>query len=534
MAHQINRRTFLKTSSAATGALAASQLAGLHVGAQTPVSLSGAATPAATAAISEQVLPADLRYPTLVRGFNLRWVGQPAYVAVCASTDQVVQAVQMALDDGRRITVRGGGHCYEDFVSKNDGGVIIDLSPMNAIWWDPANGWYGVEGGAILWDVYRRLFTEYGVTLPAGSCYSVGIGGHVTGGGYGLLSRLHGLTVDFLHAVEVVHVTEAGKAEVITVTLDASDPDERDLLWGHLGGGGGNFGIVTKFLFRDLPAAPEEVQILTHAWDWSTLDRSAFGSLITAYGQFLEANSAVDSPYAGLFGLLHLSQKVAGQVVLTAQYAGPDPSLITEFARTMGEGLATPVTKRVAVGHQHPAVDTTDVRNLPWLIATQTLNGSGPNQRGKYKSAYMLTAFPEDQIEAMWQNLTEPSHPNPQALVQIDSYGCQVNAVDPAATAIPQRSSIMKLQYQTYWTDPADDDANLEWIRTFYTAMYGERGPVPDDVVDGCYVNYPDVDLEDWQHLYYKGNYARLQAVKQRWDPRNVFNHRQSIEPPTR
>jgi len=118
------------------------------------------------------------RYPTLVRGFNLRWVGRPAYVAVCATADQVVQAV----DDKRRITVRGDGHCYEDFASNNDGGVIIDLSSMTAIWRDPTNGWYGVEGGATLWDVYRRLFTEYGVTLPAGSCYSVGIGGHVTGG----------------------------------------------------------------------------------------------------------------------------------------------------------------------------------------------------------------------------------------------------------------------------------------------------------------------------------------------------------------
>ena len=86
--------------------------------------------------------------------------------------------------------------------------------------------------------------------------------------------------------------------------------------------------------------------------------------------------------------------------------------------------------------------------------------------------------------------LTAAPHPNPSALVQVDSYGCQVNAVDPAATAVPQRSSIMKLQYQTYWTDPAQDDNNLDWIRNLYTAMYG------------------------------------------RGDPGNVFNHRQSIELP--
>ena len=125
-----------------------------------------------------------------------------------------------------------------------------------------------------------------------------------------------------------------------------------------------------------------------------------------------------------------------------------------------------------------------------------------------------------------------PNNPNPQAVLGIDGYGCQINAVDPAATAVPQRSSILKLQYQTYWTDPADDDVNLEWIRSFYTAMYGEQGPMPDGTVDGCYVNYPDADLIDWSTLYYKESYARLQQVKARWDPLNVFNYSQSIRLP--
>jgi hypothetical protein len=144
----------------------------------------------------------------------------------------------------------------------------------------------------------------------------------------------------------------------------------------------------------------------------------------------------------------------------------------------------------------------------------------------------MLKPFPDEQIDVMWEYLANPSNPNPRALLQVDGYGCQVNAVDPAATAMAQRSSIMKLQYQTYWTDPADDDVNLEWIRSFYTAMYGEQGPMPDDVMDGCYINYPDVDLQDWPTLYYKENYARLQRVKARWDPHNIFNHQQSIALP--
>ena len=92
----------------------------------------------------------------------------------------------------------------------------------------------------------------------------------------------------------------------------------------------------------------------------------------------------------------------------------------------------------------------------------------------------------------------------------------------------------MKLQYQAYWTDPSPEAAatNLKWMSDFYDAMYGPAGPVPDGVMDGCYVNYPEVDLVDWQHLYYQGNYPRLQRVKAAWDPNDIFNHAQSVELP--
>jgi hypothetical protein len=143
----------------------------------------------------------------------------------------------------------------------------------------------------------------------------------------------------------------------------------------------------------------------------------------------------------------------------------------------------------------------------------------------------MKKPFPKRQIEAMWDHLTT-SYPNTQALLQVDSYGGMINSVKPDATAVPQRSSIMKLQYQTYWVHEEDTEANLRWIDDFYVAMYGDAGPRPDDTMDGCYVNYPDVDLPDWEHLYYLGNYARLQRVKARWDPHDVFHHAQSVRLP--
>jgi hypothetical protein len=91
----------------------------------------------------------------------------------------------------------------------------------------------------------------------------------------------------------------------------------------------------------------------------------------------------------------------------------------------------------------------------------------------------------------------------------------------------------MKLQYQTYWTQPEHEKANLDWIGGFYEDMYGSSGPVPDETMDGCFVNYPDVDLQDWQNLYYKENYPRLQQAKKLCDPHDVFHHQQSIELPS-
>jgi FAD/FMN-containing dehydrogenase len=482
--------------------------------------------------VTDQVGPEDPRYPTLVRGFNRRWVGTPRHVEVCRTAEHVLQAVQRAVDAGLRITARGGGHCYEDFVSGNHGGVIIDLTPISGVYRDESRRAYCIEGGATLWNVYTQLYKRYGVTIPAGSCYSVGAGGHITGGGYGLLSRLRGLTVDHLDAVELVHVDVDGRAHLRTVSRDSPDPDDRLLLWAHLGGGGGNFGVVTKFWFSDPPAAPGDAHLLTLAWDWKKLDQAGFATLVRNYGDFFAANSSVGSPFSGLFALLHLSQRVAGQIGLTAQYVGDQPKLLLEFAQAISDRLPPAGPQTVPLGYHGLPRPTTQVQTMPWLFATQTLDGSGPNQRGKYKSAYMVKPFPDAQINAIWEALTAPAHPNPQALLQVDSYGCQVNAVPSGASAVPQRSSIMKLQYQTYWADPAQDDANLDWIRGFYDSMYGPAGPVPDGTMDGCYVNYPDVDLPDWQQLYYQADYPELQRAKARWDPRNTFNHRQSIQLP--
>jgi hypothetical protein len=389
-----------------------------------------------------------------------------------------------------------------------------------------------------LWNVIWTLYKLYDRALPTGSCYSVGAGGHISGGGYGLLARKYGLIVDWLDAVEIVTVDADGQARI---TVAEKHGEAADLLWACQGGGGGNYGIITRFWFRDLPPAPAEALLVNIAWDWEDMEQEEFAEIVRRYGDFLKRNSAPGGPYDGLFALLHLTHRTfipelptvaTGQIVLTAQYVGDEPGRLGEFTDFMtATGVRAPVAQRAPVGLNFFPHPTKAPQTLPWLYATQSIDGSGPNRRGKYKSAYMKEPFPEAQIATMWRFLTDDLE-NGQALLQVDSYGGAVNAVASDATAIPQRSSIMKLQYQAYWTDPADGEANLAWIRAFYEEMYGPAGPVPDGVMDGCYVNYPDVDLIDWQHLYYQGSYGRLQQAKAAWDPLDVFNHAQSVELP--
>jgi hypothetical protein len=465
------------------------------------------------------VYPADPRYDTMRMGFNRRWAGSPAYIQVVQNAGQTVAAVQRALDAGLRITVRGGGHCYENFVSGNDGGVIIDMSGMQGVSQVPS-GWIRVAGGATLWNVYDTLFRDYNLTIPGGSCYSVGMGGHIVGGGYGLLSRQFGLTVDYLVAVDVVCVDRAGRARLVRATKD--DPVTGPLLWAHTGGGGGNFGIVTAYYFAGLPNPPEQVRVAITTWQWDDMIGPGFPALLRNFGRFMAANSSPSSPYAGLFALIHAFHKSAGKLSMSTQAAGPAIGLLDTFLREVNEGVPAP---------------STTFTTLPWLQATQWLNGSGKNQRGKYKSAYQNVPFPEDQIRAIYNGLTDPGYINAQAVLQIDSYGCQINVPAPDATAVAQRSSIMKLQYQTYWALPQDDTVNLDWINSFYASVYSGTGgvPVSNGVTDGCFINYCDVDLgPTWPALYYKDNYPALQAVKARWDPGNVFHHQQSIVPARR
>lgn len=213
--------------------------------------------------------PDDVRYGDLAGRGSRRFAGKPDYVQLVSSTEDVVEAVQDAVGRHLRVAVRSGGHCLEAFVSDPEVRVVIDTSLMSSVYFDSKMGAFAVEAGTRLGEAYRRLFLGWQLTIPAGVSPNVGIGGHVVGGGFGFLCRQHGLASDHLYAVEVVVVDDTGTVSSVVATREPGDPN-RDLWWAHTGGGGGNFGVVTKYWFRSpgadgpgpaglLPKAPDSV-----------------------------------------------------------------------------------------------------------------------------------------------------------------------------------------------------------------------------------------------------------------------------------
>ncbi|MEV1156046.1 FAD-binding protein [Micromonospora chokoriensis] len=490
------------------------------------------------------VTPEDPRYRELTGAANGRFRCHPRQVLIAHSTAQVVRAVQAAVDADARVAVRSGGHCLEDFVDSAQTQVLIDLSELHRVGYDPGRRAFSVEPGALLGAAYRALLKGWGVTVPAGLEATVGFGGHILGGGYGPLSRRHGCAVDHLYAVEVVVVDRSGTARAVVATREPTDP-HRELWWAHTGGGGGNFGVVTRYWFRTpgaegedpsrlLPTPPAEVLDSLVFWSWPELTPESFRRLLHNHGRWHERHSAPDSPYTSLFSIFTVMRRQTGMLGLTTQVDAAHP----DAERLLREYLAA-LTDRVTASYTH------DVQTRPWLqsMLRPRMTGDVWGLRAKCKAAYLRKALHPTQIDTIYRRMTGEEYDNPGAGVIFTAYGGQASAVASDATASAQRDSVLKVFYLNTWTDAAQDDRHVAWIRDFYREVYADTGgvPVPGGNSDGCYINYPDTDLADpewnasgtpWHALYYKDNYRRLQRVKQQWDPRDVFRHRLSIELP--
>ena len=462
-------------------------------------------------------------------------------------TAQVVHAVDAAVASGKNLSVRSGGHCVEGLVDDPAVQCVIDLGQLDSVYYDSHRRAFAVQAGATIGRAYRALDLGWGVTLPGGSCAAVGMGGHVTGGGFGPLSRLYGHLSDLLYAVEAVVVDEGGHATAVTATREADDP-HRDLWWAHAGGGGGNFGVATTFWFRSrdgqgddpallLPSRPSGYTVAAVTWRWEDLDEAAFTTLVNNFMRWCERNGSPGSLAASVHGTLVLFRKEFGAVILTGQVDPAQPQSSGVLDTYLAE-----VTADVPGG-------TKTTRDEPWQQATlhapevaDALGLPATQLRSKVKGALLRSALDGSQIATIFERLTNDDYGWRGAMAGFVTWGGKINSLSPHATAVAERDSVALFSVGNFWDNPAEDENHLAWNRSLYRDVFEATGgvPVPNDRTGGCYINWPDPDLRaakwnqsgvPWSELYYGGNYAKLQEVKSRWDPHQVFSHAMSVEP---
>jgi hypothetical protein len=474
------------------------------------------------------------------RGVNLRFSGRPSEIIPVTTTEELTSALQYAVDKNYRVAIRGGGHCLENFVSNPDVNVIIDISAMKGIRYDPAVNAIEIKAGTTLGEVYETLYDQWGTVLPCGEHPAVGIGGHIQGGAFGFLCRQHGLGADYLYAVEVLCVNKNRQVEKVIATIDPSDRN-RELWWAHTGGGAGNFGVVTRYWFRTpgsvskdpstlLPKVPTAVETIELEWQWPDINKDNFRRLVDNYGNWCFNNAQPGTKSWHLYATLHLWNKVIGKIQLKGLLTEPTEGIVDDFIRTVNNEVGVSCTiKRNKTSWVDFALNP-----FPDIF-------SGPKAAFKVKDAFLCQPFTHQQIDTIYHYLTEYKDVF-GANIGLATYGGKVNSVASDATASVQRGAILGTACAVGWIDAKDAAKSMEWVRKCYSDLYRDTGgvPVPNKQTGGCIIAHPDNDIADpnwnksglpWHTFYYQGNYPRLQKIKATWDPLNIFRHSLSVEP---
>lgn len=500
---------------------------------------------------SVSVAAGDPRYEDLAqRTGNARFAPRPEEFELVTSTEQVLRVVGQAVRAQQKIAVRSGGHCYENFVSDPAVHTVIDMSEMDKVYFDRSREAFVIEPGAQLLDMYQRLFFGWGVTVPGGASQTVAAGGHIQGGGYGPHSRQFGISADHLYGVEVVVVDESGRARAVIATREPEDPN-RDLWWAHTGAGGGSFGVVTKYFMRSpgitstdprrlLPRAPSSILAGTVMFERQDMTKESYRRLMRNYGRWHEHNSSPESPYAAQFnGLVSFAVQAQDDPGVAAMLFSHIDAGIPGARQLLDDSIAE-ITEGVAT-----AGTVLPVQVQPWLSSMTELakvqDGAEEGARHKIKTAFLRRSYTDEQIDTIHDYLNAAGNRFQSAHLSLQSYGCAANAVPPADSASPQRGSVLRALYLTNWQDEAADGENIDWTRRLFRDVHADTGgvPAPGDRYEGCYINFPDVDMADpawntsgvpWQRLFWGDVHPRLQQVKRRWDPGNIFNHALSVQ----
>jgi FAD/FMN-containing dehydrogenase len=440
------------------------------------------------------LLPGGEAYESARRIWNAMIDKRPAVIARCATTSDVVRAVKFARDNGLVLAVRGGGHNIAGNAMCDDG-LVIDLSRMKAASVDPVRRRVTIEGGATLADLDAAT-QAHGLATPVGINSTTGIAGLTLGGGFGWLSRKYGMTVDNLESAEVV--TSDGRV------VRASATEHPDLFWA-IRGGGGNFGVVTRFEFRLHPVGPAVLSGLI------VYPISEAKSVLRRYRDFVARSPEELSVWAVLRKappLPFLPEHVhgTGVIALAVIYAG-DPKegqRLIEPLRSFG----TPVGQHVGV-HSYVA----------WQQTFDPLLTAGARNYWKsHNFATLEDGLLDTAIEFAG------TLPSPQCEIFLASIGGATARPAPDSAAYAQRDANFVMNVHGRWDDAADDGLGIAWARAFFQAA----APF---ATGGAYVNFLTADEGDRVRSAYGPNYDRLAQVKRTYDPDNLFRMNQNIEP---
>jgi FAD/FMN-containing dehydrogenase len=441
------------------------------------------------------ILPGDPGYDDARKVFNSMIDRRPAVIARCASTDDVVAAVRFGADNDLPIAVRSGGHSVAG-MSICDAGILVDLGGLKRIEVDRATRTARARGG-VLWGEFDAATQEHGLHTPGGRVTTTGVGGFTTGGGYGWTSSKHGLTCDNLISAEVV----LADGRVVT----ASQEENADLFWG-IRGGSGNFGVVTDFEFQLHELGPIVLAGLA-LWPLeraSEVFRGWRDYVDAAPDELSTACVMITAPPEDF-----VPDRLKGQVAvgMAAMYVG-DPE--------EGAGVVQPLKD---LG---PEVDL--IQPMPYTAFQAILDPSAPPGMRNYWRGEYMSRLPDEAIDTFVAHAPDVAAAGmPLSQMIIFRIGQGVTAISDNATAFSHRDADYLFHPISVWENPADDGRVIAANRAFADA----KRPFG---TGAAYLNFtPETDrIRD---AYGDAKYERLVALKDKYDPDNLFRGNQNIKP---
>jgi len=460
------------------------------------------------------VMPGDRSYDVVRRPFNARVNAMPAAVARCVSEADVVQCVKFAMANGIKVTMRSGGHGAEGY-SAVDGELMIDQGAMQRIEVDTENQVVHVGAGSTWGQVDVATYPK-GLATPGGGCVEVGVAGLTQGGGFGPIARTHGLTLDNLLSVRIV----TSRDEKVIEVDEANEPH---LFWALRGGGGGNFGAVTRFTYKLYPIGRALLGgMLIYNWsdaatvfkayrDW--MNGGNDDSRLTMLPMFVFGGPN-NTPYAGI----------------SLFYNGdPDTGLTYVLNFLQANNLMNPVNGPTPAAVLSPGT-------LPAYTGTESTT-AWPGLGQYWRSGYLTNDFPDDAIDTFLTEFAKcpmpPAGTRRQATGYrsadlsfgfIESLGGAIAKVKKTDTAFFWRDQLFSFTFIGIY-DPAD----AEWAAKTKTWADGFRKAMEPYFSGGVYVNYMQSELTDWGKAYYGDNLAKLKQAKTIYDKAHLFAFPQDL-----